>query len=681
MWTMGDDFKYQYADSWFKQMDKLIHYVNLDGRVNALYSTPSIYTDAKYATMDSWPVKIDDFFPYADAANAYWTGYFTSRPSFKGYVRVMSGYYLAARQLEFLIGRNGSVSGTETLADALAIAQHHDGVSGTEKQHVAADYTKRLHMGYVAVVFLIVLLDFLYFTTLPSKINVVVVYNPLGWKREEIIRIPVLVDKVIVRDFNGNEVESQLLPVTNASLTVRSYHVRAYLGKNTGDAIRYWLAFSVSVPPLGFSTYIVSGSQSGVPENRSIWHPETAYAGGRSTISSTSTVLGTTHRTLEIGQGNLKLLFSSDGGKLTQYINKKNSVNIVAEQSYIYYSGFSGKKGDSQASGAYILRPNGTFPIEAEEEASLTVMKGPLLDELHQQLLHGYIRKERLISNNGGAHLGTLITRIYKGKEHTEMEFTVGPIPIDDGIGKEIAAQITTTMKTNGTFYTDSNGRDFLRRIRDYREDWDLQINQPIAGNYYPLNLGICVEDGNMELSVLVDHAVGGSSIKDGQIELMLHRRLLHDDSRGVGEALNETVCILNDYKGLMIKGKFFIKIDPIGEGAKWRRTLGREIYSPLILAFAEQDGDDWMGSHVLAFSGIDSAYSLPDNVAIGKVTEMSLSANQEKAEMEKKRLVWKVEGSSNEETKVFRGGPVDPVQLVVELAPMEIRTFFVAMH
>lgn len=27
MWTMGDDFQYQYAELWFKQMDKLIHYV------------------------------------------------------------------------------------------------------------------------------------------------------------------------------------------------------------------------------------------------------------------------------------------------------------------------------------------------------------------------------------------------------------------------------------------------------------------------------------------------------------------------------------------------------------------------------------------------------------------------------------------------------------------------------
>ena len=33
-------------------------------------------------------------FRYADRVNAYWTGYFTSRPALKGYVRMMSAYYL-----------------------------------------------------------------------------------------------------------------------------------------------------------------------------------------------------------------------------------------------------------------------------------------------------------------------------------------------------------------------------------------------------------------------------------------------------------------------------------------------------------------------------------------------------------------------------------------------------------
>jgi alpha-mannosidase len=92
MWTMGDDFAYEYANTWFKQMDKLIHYVNLDGRVNALYSTPSIYLDAKYAANETWPLKTGDFFPYADKAHCYWTGYFTSRSSLKGYVRKLSGF-------------------------------------------------------------------------------------------------------------------------------------------------------------------------------------------------------------------------------------------------------------------------------------------------------------------------------------------------------------------------------------------------------------------------------------------------------------------------------------------------------------------------------------------------------------------------------------------------------------
>ena len=36
------------------------------------------------------------------------------------------------------------------------------------------------------------------------------------------------------------------------------------------------------------------------------------------------------------------------------------------------------------------------------------------------------------------------------------------------------------------------------------------------------------------------DRAQGGTSNKDGEIELMIHRRLLYDDGKGVGEALNE---------------------------------------------------------------------------------------------------------------------------------------------
>ncbi|XP_006485097.1 probable alpha-mannosidase At5g13980 isoform X2 [Citrus sinensis] len=703
MWTMGTDFKYQYAHTWFRQMDKFIHYVNQDGRVNALYSTPSMYIDAKYAANESWPLKTDDFFPYADRENAYWTGYFTSRPALKGYVRTMSAYYLAARQLEFFKGRNEVGLSTDSLADALALVQHHDAVSGTEKQHVADDYAKRLSIGYTEAEKVVAaslacltefskngcvnpitnfqqcpLLNISYCP--PSEVDlssgkslVVVVYNPLGWKREDIIRIPVINENVTVKDSKGKVIESQLLPLLKDSMSLRNSYSTAYLGKSTNVTPSYWLAFSASVPPLGFNTYIISSAKQAA-----------SHSGMRTVYKSQIRQ----NDTIEVGPGNLKLLYSGKRAKLTQYINSKTLVNKLLEQSYIYYRGDDGSK---------------------DLQLSFTILRGPLLDEVHQRI-NPWIYQ---------------VTRVYKGKDHAEIEFTVGPIPIDDGIGKEVVTQITSNVISNKTFYTDSSGRDFIERIRDYRKDWNLEVNQPIAGNYYPVNLGIYMKDNSSELSILVDRSVGGSSIADGQLELMLHRRLVADDNRGVSEALNETVCVFDKCEGLTIIGKYYLRIDPVGEAAKWRRSFGQEIYSPFLLAFTEQDGDHWANSHLATYSAMDTTYVLPDNVAlitlqeldsgkillrlahlyeieedtdlsvmssvelkkvfpkkkISKVTEMNLSANQERAVMEKKRLVWRVEGSSKEQPTAVRGSPVDPAKLVVELAPMEIRTFVIEFY
>lgn len=53
--------------------------------------------------------------------------------------------------MEFFKGRNKAKPTTDTLADALAIVQHHDALSGTSQQHVADDYATRLSIGYKEV--------------------------------------------------------------------------------------------------------------------------------------------------------------------------------------------------------------------------------------------------------------------------------------------------------------------------------------------------------------------------------------------------------------------------------------------------------------------------------------------------------------------------------------------------
>ncbi|KAI6671517.1 hypothetical protein NL676_006402 [Syzygium grande] len=743
MWTMGEDFTYQYAESWFKQMDKFIHYVNKDGRVNAFYSTPSIYVDAKNAENISWPLKTDDYLPYADREDAYWTGFFTSRPALKGYARMLSGYYLAARQLKFLAGRRSSGPSTYRLGDALGLVQHHDALTGTAKQHTTNDYVKRLAIGASEAEAVIdnalsclvskkpggqcssPTLNFsqcqlLNISFCPAteedipdgKSLVMLAYNSLGWNRTDIIRIPVTDSNFVVRDSSGYTVQAQFVDLDNVTINLRNFHVKAYLGLSPNQVPKYWLLFQVSLPPLGWNTYFISK----------------AATEGKTKTSFVSTLGNPQNEMIEVGPGDLKMLFSSTSGQLVRMFNTKTGVDVPVQQTYLYYASSVGDADNPQASGAYIFRPDGARPTIVSRKVPLKVVRGPLVDEVHQKFSSWIYQ----------------VTRLHKDKEHAVVEFTIGPIPTDDGVGKEVITQMTANMATEKTFYTDSNGRDFIKRVRDYRPDWSLTVTEPVAGNYYPINLAIFITDNKTEFSVLVDRAAGGASIKDGQIELMLHRRILKDDSRGVGEPLDEMVCISNSTcKGLTVRGHYYIGINKPGTGARWRRTTGQEVYSPLVLAFAHEVGiecisflwsmlkpsseqktmtvqkmEDWTASHVTAVTTMDSSYSLPQNVAlitlqelddgsallrlahlyepgedaeystlakvelkmmfagrtIKEVKEMSLSANQEKSEM--KRMTWKVKGEVASEPMPLRGGPVDVSDLVVELGPMEIRTF-----
>ena len=47
MLAMGCDFQYSNAGRWYKYMDRLIRYVNEDGRLDVFYSTPTQYAEEK----------------------------------------------------------------------------------------------------------------------------------------------------------------------------------------------------------------------------------------------------------------------------------------------------------------------------------------------------------------------------------------------------------------------------------------------------------------------------------------------------------------------------------------------------------------------------------------------------------------------------------------------------------
>jgi lysosomal alpha-mannosidase len=92
---------------------------------------------------------------------------------------------------------------------------------------------------------------------------------------------------------------------------------------------------------------------------------------------------------------------------------------------------------------------------------------------------------------------------IYGDESSVEIQWTVGPIPIGDNLGKEIILRYDTDIRSQGKFFTDANGREVLERQRDYRPTWNYTKVETISGNYYPINSRIWINDTDKQLTIL----------------------------------------------------------------------------------------------------------------------------------------------------------------------------------
>lgn len=709
MFTMGSDFHYEAAMGWFENLDRIIRYVNEDGRVHALYSTPELYVEAKAQEQGvAWPLKTDDFFPYADGPHAFWTGYFTSRPALKRYIRETSAFLQVARQMSVLGSMRAAVKNQNLrkLSEAMAVAQHHDAVAGTSKQHVAFDYAARLAGGRTealqgisaTLVGLAKTSGNVEFAvcdlrnvsvcaptqalTAPEEGNQAVdfiLWNGLAQARNELVELPVSSAAASVLGENGKAIASQTVP---SLPSVMNY------GRPAGGSDQT-LLFSAVVPPLGFKAFRLQNmaAKAARPQDE-------------------SPALG-----LPLIIENEYLALSFCSGALCNVLDKVTGVSIQANQSWLWYEASVGNNESSQRSGAYIFRPKQpeALPISTEV-TSLRVVRGPLADEVHQTF--GPWVSQRI--------------RLARGERHAEITYTVGAIPVEDGVGKEVVSRISTNITNNGECFTDSNGREMLMRKRDFRPSWTLNQTEQVAGNYFPVATALFIRDSRTQLTVLTDAAQAGTGcVSDGVVELMVHRRLLEDDDRGVSEPLNETQDI-NPYvgegrgqhhgPGLVIRGRHLLAFGAPAQAAQDWRVLADRQYMPLMPFFAQAGSKVPQGSYTALLQplppnvqvvsltpwdvagrvllrlahqfgvGEDAVLSRPATVDLGSLfadrrvveaEERGLAAGISRDEVLKRRVPWPVEGevaTLGERAKEDKHG----AGLVVTLGPLQIRTFLV---
>ncbi|XP_021813864.1 alpha-mannosidase 2 [Prunus avium] len=562
---LGDDFRYisiDEAEAQFRNYQMLFDYIN---------SNPSLNTEAKFGTLEDYfrtlreeaerinhslpgeigsgqvggfPSLSGDFFTYADRQQDYWSGYYVSRPFFKAVDRILEQTLRTTdMMMAFLLGycqraqcEKLPMGFSYKLAAArrnLALFQHHDGVTGTAKDHVVLDYGTRMHTSLQDLqIFMSKAIEVLLGMRhekndnnpsqfepeqVRSKYDVqpvhraimtregtkqsVVFFNPLGQTREEVVMLIVNRPDVTVLDSNWTCVQSQISPELQ--------HDKSKIF--TGRHRVYWKA---SVPALGLQTYYIANGFVGCEKAK----PAKLRFFSKSMSLSCPTPYACSKAEVDVAEIQNRhqiLTFNVNHGLLQKISYKNGSQNVVGEEIAMY---------SSWGSGAYLFKPNGDAQPIIEAGGQMVISEGPLVQEVYSYPKTAWEKSP--ISHS---------TRIYNG-ENTVQEFLIEKeyhveLLTQDFNDKELIVRYKTDIDNKRIFFSDLNGFQMSRR-----ETYD---KIPTQGNYYPMpSLAFMQGSNGQRFSVHSRQSLGVASLKNGWLEIMLDRRLVKDDGRGLGQGV-----------------------------------------------------------------------------------------------------------------------------------------------
>lgn len=548
---LGDDFRYDHSTEWdaqYNNYQKLFDFMNSEPELHVMaqFGTLTDYFNAVFKEMkkNDFPVLSGDFFTYADRDEHYWSGYYTSKPFYKRMDRVLMFYIRSAEtiltlaHLKYGIITEKELALQKLLIDARkshSLFQHHDGITGTAKDSVVKDYAKKMLLAiqhsqnviqYAAHMLLnkpeigINNQDTLFYNIddirhtwneleehYPILIGPelrtkkIVIFNSLTFTRIEVVTFYVSIPHVEVLDFNGKHIECQISPIFEYASTI--------------SQTKYQLSFIVNVPAYSLISYTINAVwPHELPKftkhasikvfNEYVAHPTFSSAFRKFEIFTASS---------EFTLRNSRVTASFNKQGLLKAI-KCGTVTIPVHLDFIRY----GVKRTAETSGAYLFIPDGEGkPMEIEHRI-VNVVEGPILSFVMVQLPY-VLHIVRLYNSPGADTLGIEIENI---------------VDIRKTSNYEIAMRFSTNINSTDEFFTDVNGYQVVRRKRFDK--------LPLQANFYPMPTLSYIEDENTRFTLITSSPLGCSSLKSGQLEVMLDRRLKQDDNLGLGQGVLDNV-------------------------------------------------------------------------------------------------------------------------------------------
>uniref|UniRef100_A0A182TH94 Alpha-mannosidase n=1 Tax=Anopheles melas TaxID=34690 RepID=A0A182TH94_9DIPT len=564
---VGDDFRYnkeKEMEQQYTNYKKLIDYINEHrSKYNAeiSFGTPVDYFNAIRERYDRFPTLKGDFFVYADIFNegrpAYWSGYFTTRPYYKILSRELE-HNLRSLEILFTIAFNrarqtGSSNAFKIYEKNyekmilarrnLGLFQHHDAITGTSKANVMRDYALRLFESIQDTVklqektiellvqrkpheqqqhgFLIGELERDNFGKLPRKTPIIVtegrstdfiVYNALAQERLEVVTIRTLTPRVKILDAAGKAIDIQINPVWN--ITETSYTSRKIVPSDK----EYEVMFVARLAPLSLTTYTAAYDEDG-------------YQGKMATLYCTECQDEKTKafevRTKQPGDIQLenykmRLLFDEQSGFLKSVTKKHMGKQIQCAIKFAAY------KSAQFHSGAYLFktdpeqRNSEKDVLEQYSDMTILITSGPLASDVTAIYGPFLAHTVRIYNSNS-----VLDSAIYI---ENDIDFEAPPKNRETELFMRFVTDIENGASENPEFYSDLNGFQYQKRVKVSAIG--------VEGNYFPITSGAFIQDDRMRLTLLTTHAQGAASLEPGQLEVMLDRRTLYDDYRGMGEGV-----------------------------------------------------------------------------------------------------------------------------------------------
>lgn len=544
---VGDDFRFDTAEEWdlhYNNYMKVMEYINnrTDWNMNVQFGTLKHYfemlrNEEKIKLQESSPkgfsILKGDFYPYSDQNSDYWTGYYSTRPFHKQLSREIENNLLAADTLSSLAyaqcklvkapyeSYHDVASQLQTVRRNLGLFLHHDAITGTAKPSVVQDYESKLLTAYnlslsaISSTIQTLLTNCEYeepvvlspvnirrdshtpptrYTIKVTKSGISVIYfNPLAQDRTEFVSLAVHSSDIEIRNSKNQTIPFQINPSFESTMKIRSSE--------------FEIVFLVEIPPFGIETYTlfkVETSKGRYWSSIETFDSETLHV-------SDSLGFKVTNGVIEkfIENDFVKIVFD-EKGLLTGIHQKVLGKVIAIKLDFMSYI--------SGGSGAYVFYPSGVAKgILTNLVPVIRIVKGPFLEQInvvYKQLVHSLTLYNTLSVQGQGIHIENILDM----NKHDMA---------DQEVIMRVYSDVSNPM---GLFYTDQNGFQLIGRKTNFESK--------IETNYYPATSMVVLEDEVKRLTIHTRQSHGVASLKQGWLEIMLDRKVMSDDKKGLGEGV-----------------------------------------------------------------------------------------------------------------------------------------------